>query len=136
MRQLRAAAAKVQEDLVALIAADGAAFEGVMATYRLPRGTAEEAAARREAIQSALRAATEIPLEVMRYAVEVLHLAQTAAELGNASAVSDAGVAGYMALAAAHSAALNVDINIGGLRNIVDGDRYRLREAVLAPAAE
>lgn len=135
MQQLRTAADRVQADLLGLMTTDSAAFEGVMAAYRLPRATTKEAAARREAIQTALRTATEVPLEVMRYAVEVLHLAQTAAELGNASAVSDAGVAGYMALAAAQSASLNVDINITGLRNIEDGDRYRrentdlLREA-------
>jgi glutamate formiminotransferase/formiminotetrahydrofolate cyclodeaminase len=137
MQQLRAAADRVQSDLLGLMSTDSAAFEAVMAAYRLPRATTEEATARRDAIQSALRTATEVPLEVMRYAVEVLHLAQTAAELGNASAVSDAGVAGYMALAAAQSASLNVDINITGLRNIEDGDRYRrensdlLREARL-----
>ncbi len=125
MQQLRASAASVQSSLVDLIATDSAAFEGVMSAYRLPRATADEAAARRAAIQAALRQATEVPLDIMRYAVEVLHLAYTAAEQGNASAVSDAGVAGYMALAAAQSASLNVDINISGLRNIEDGDRYR-----------
>jgi len=131
MEQLRARAAELQAALLDLIATDSAAFDAVMDAYKLPRGTADTANARRDAVQVALRAATEVPLEVLRRSVGVLRAVHTAAELGNASAISDAGVAGYLAFAAAQSAALNIEINIMGLRNLEDGDRYRRESAEL-----
>ncbi len=125
MKRLRTRAIELQRTLLSLMAADGEAFDAVMAAYRLEHETPELAEARRDAIQTALRRATEVPLETMRRAVEVLRLARIAAELGNPTAVSDAGVAGYMAFAAIRSASLNVDTNIRGLRDLEEGDRYR-----------
>jgi glutamate formiminotransferase/formiminotetrahydrofolate cyclodeaminase len=46
-----------------------------------------------------------------------LELAAVAAAKGNVNSVSDAGVAAEMARAAAHGAALNVRINLGGLKD-------------------
>lgn len=135
MRELRAASEACRETLLALAASDSAAFESVMAAYRLPRGTAAEGAARRAAIQAALERATENPLAVIDQSIAVLGLLQTAAEQGEASTISDAGVAGWLALAAAQGAALNVEINAMGLRDLEAGDRCRraaaegLREA-------
>ena len=125
MQRVLRRSGELQQELMDLIAVDSAAFEAVMASYRLPRHTAEEAEARREAIQDALRQAIEVPLETMRRGVDVLRLARTSAELGNATAVSDAGVAAFMAQAAVQSASLNVEINVLGLRNLEEGDRYR-----------
>ena len=48
--------------------------------------------ARKAAIAAAMRGATEVPLETLRYAVEALELAVTVARIGNPSAASDAGV--------------------------------------------
>ncbi len=135
MRQVRERAGALQRQLVELMAADSAAFDDVMGAYRLPRGTNEEADARRDAVQDALRKAIEVPLETMRQGVEVLRLARAAAEMGNANAVSDAGVSAYMAHGGIQSASLNVEINVMGLRDLEEGDRYRraavdlLREA-------
>lgn len=135
MRELRAAAEACRESLLALAASDSVAFESVMAAYRLPRGTAAESAARRTAIQAALERATENPLAVIDQSIAVLGLLQTAAEQGEASTISDVGVAGWLALAAAQGAALNVEINAMGLRDLEAGDRCRraaaegLREA-------
>jgi glutamate formiminotransferase/formiminotetrahydrofolate cyclodeaminase len=125
MKRLRARAAELQRRMLELIDEDADAFGSVMAAYRMPHATAEESEARRDAIQTTLRHATEVPLATMRHAVEVLRLARTAAELGNATAVSDAGVAGYLAQASVQSASLNVDINVRGLRDLEEGDRYR-----------
>jgi glutamate formiminotransferase/formiminotetrahydrofolate cyclodeaminase len=135
MRQVRTEAVRLQRELTDLMSQDSAAFEEVMAAYKLPRSTAPDADARRAAIQKALRGAIEVPIRTMQRAVDVLRVARTAAELGNANAVSDAGVAAYMAYAAVQSASLNVEINVMGLRDLDEGDRYRresgdlLREA-------
>jgi len=131
MARVRNEAQALQGELLDLMVADSAAYQSVMDAYGLPRATAEESAARREAIQRALRRATETPLETMRHAVKALSLVLAAAEHGNANAVSDAGVAGYVALASAQGAALNVETNVIGLSNLDEGDRYRREAAEL-----
>lgn len=128
MRHVRTEAARLQREMTDLMAQDSAAFDEVMAAYKMPRAVATDADARREAIQKALRGAIEVPIATMQRSVDVLRLSRSAAELGNANAVSDAGVAAYMAFAAAQSASLNVEINVMGLRDLEEGDRYR-REA-------
>src|SRR5262249_7793920 len=58
--------AGIRDRLTAAIDEDTAAYDGVVAAYRLPKGTGDEQAARKAAIQRALQAATEVPLEVMK----------------------------------------------------------------------
>jgi glutamate formiminotransferase/formiminotetrahydrofolate cyclodeaminase len=125
MKRLRARAYELQREMLGLMQRDERVFEAVMQAYRLPRDTAEESEARRDAVQTALVDATEVPLETMRAAVDTLRLAKTAAELGSTNAISDAGVAARMAHAAAHGASLNVAINVRSLRDLAEGDRYR-----------
>jgi formiminotetrahydrofolate cyclodeaminase len=54
-------------------------------------------------------------LAVARKSAEVLVLAAEIAAIGNTNALSDAGVAGSLAIAAIQSAALNVKVNGSGL---------------------
>ncbi len=94
--------------LLELVSADSRAFNAVMAAYKLDAN-----APNREAtIQTALRGAAEVPLDVMRHAVEALKLIRTVAERGNVNAATDAAVGAHMAAAACEGAALNVRINI------------------------
>jgi glutamate formiminotransferase/formiminotetrahydrofolate cyclodeaminase len=111
MEPLVAEAERLRQALTARIAEDTAAFEAVMAAYRLPRRTDEEKAARKAAIQAALAQAAKVPLATARDAVAALELAHTAARAGNANAITDAGTAAWMARAAVAGAALNVRIN-------------------------
>ncbi|HHY94515.1 MAG TPA: cyclodeaminase/cyclohydrolase family protein [Firmicutes bacterium] len=87
---------------------DTAAFLEVMAAYRMSR----EDPGRGQAIQSALRGAAEVPLEVMRCAIRILPLARMVLEQGIASARTDAAVAAIMAHAALQGAALNAMVNL------------------------
>ncbi len=52
--------------LTALIAEDSAAYDAVIAAYRLAKDTDDQKSARKTRIQDALRTAAEVPLEVMR----------------------------------------------------------------------
>lgn len=116
--ELRDVATKAQELKDALLASvdeDTRAFNRVMEAFALPKKSAEQQAARHEAIQEATRLATQVPLQVMQHAVHTLELAAVVAQKGLTSAVSDAGVAAIMAKAAAEGAALNVRINVGSL---------------------
>ena len=94
---------------------DTDAFNGFMEAMRLPRGTDEESAARDAAMAAASLEATVIPLEMIERAGDALELALVVAKEGNPRTVSDAGVAGATAVAAAQGASLNVRINLDDL---------------------
>jgi formiminotetrahydrofolate cyclodeaminase len=83
-------------------------------------------------MQSALKTATDVPLAIAETAVKVMELCMPVAEKGNKWAVSDAGVAILMAEAALRSAALNVYINLGSLKDAeFAADRRAKLEALL-----
>ena len=107
----------LRHHLTDLLEADVEVFTGVSAAYKMPRKAPEEKAARSAAIQEALKAATQVPLDVAKACVDVLELCTQAAEQGNRGAVSDAGVAVLMAEAGLRSAALNVIININAIKD-------------------
>ena len=60
---------RMRVQLAEAIDADTAAYDAVVAAYRLPKDTDEQKATRKDRIQQALRGATEVPLDVMRAAV-------------------------------------------------------------------
>lgn len=93
--------------LLELVSTDSRAFNAVMAAYKLDANAPN----RESVVQAALRGAAEIPLDVMRHAVEALKLIRTVAERGNVNAATDAAVGAHMAAAACEGAALNVRIN-------------------------
>jgi len=101
--------------LEGMVQADIQVFEQVMAAYGMVRGTDDEKAARKDAIQYALKAATLVPMECARACAEVIELADIVARKGNRNVVSDAGVGVAAAHAALRSAALNVYINTASI---------------------
>ena len=117
LAEAAAALKSTRERLTALADADTDAFNQVMAAYRLPKSTDQEKAARTDAIQQALKAATSAPLETLRVAGEAMRIAQTVAQHGNRSAASDVGVGVGLLEAAAQGAAANVRINLGSLKD-------------------
>ena len=112
---LQAPLADLRERLVELADEDTAAFDRLMAAYRLPKGTDEEKTARRAAIQTATRDATTVPLQTAMACARVLDLVGTVAALGNRSASSDLLVAMGLLRAAAEGAAANVRTNLDGI---------------------
>jgi len=111
--------------LTALIDRDSDAYAGVVGAYRLPKGTAAEQSTRKDAIQQAIRAATETPLETMRACQQALAEAVIVAGDGARTASSDAGVGVELLGAALRGAALNVDTNIGSLTDRAVAERMR-----------
>ncbi len=103
--------------LTGMIQADIDVFDKVMAAYGMARETEAEKTARSEAIQAALKEATDVPLACAQLCADVIELCRPVAEKGNLNVISDAGVAVLAAHAALRSAALNVYINIGGIRD-------------------
>jgi formiminotetrahydrofolate cyclodeaminase len=89
----------------------------VIHAYRLPRSTDVEQAARRTAIDDAMRSATETPLATMRACERVMREAETIASGGAASAASDVAVGIELLRTAARGAAINVDTNLAVLKD-------------------
>ena len=110
-------AQRVKDDLLRAVDEDTEAFNGVMAAMRLPKGTAEERAARGEALEQGYQAATRVPLQTAKACLEALRLSLDAAIKGNVNSASDAGVAALLARAGVEGAVLNVLINLGSVKD-------------------
>jgi formiminotetrahydrofolate cyclodeaminase len=96
---------------------DSEAYAFVSSAYALPKATDEEKAARSAAIQDALRQAVQIPVQVALACHRVIELSCDLVDKGNPGLVSDVGVAVVLAQAALHSAVLNVEVNLGGIKD-------------------
>ena len=105
-----------------LAQADSDAFDGVMDSFKLPKSTDAEKTERRDAIRKATLVAAEIPYETARAALALMKHLPELAKRGNGNAVSDVGVAGLLASAAAKGAVFNVEINLGSLPEEMGGE--------------
>jgi formiminotetrahydrofolate cyclodeaminase len=103
------------KDLLVLMDQDTLAYQEVVAALRLPKETEQQRTARREAVQKATREAASVPLETLRVVTSLVEAIGTAVEMGNPNCITDAGTAVQLARAAAHGAAYNVRINLGGI---------------------
>jgi formiminotetrahydrofolate cyclodeaminase len=116
-RQIQAEAAALLDRLRAGIDRDAAAYDAVIAAYRLPRESDDEKARRAEAIQAATQRAALVPLELAEASVAVVDLAERAIGKTNPNAASDLAVAALFAVAALDGAAANVEINLAALKD-------------------
>ena len=108
---------KLVDELLLLIDEDTAAFNRIMDCFSMPKGTAEEKAARAAALEAATLYAAQVPLKTMEAALKALPLALQMAQNGNPASASDAGVAALAAVAGIRGARLNVRINCAGLQD-------------------
>ena len=124
------------KELLALVDEDTEAFNRIMDSFKLPKATEEEKAARTQAIQSATLYATQVPLRTMKAAYAVFPLLKSMAETGNPASVSDAGVGALAARSAVLGAYLNVKINAAGLKDRSIAEPILAEAAGIASAAE
>ena len=115
-------AGALRRALTAAIADDAAAFEAVMAAYRLQEGSPERKAA---AVETATYQAAEVPLRVAALAVQAAQLAEEMARVGNVNAATDAAAAALLARAAVEAAVLNVRVNAPSLKDESTADKFR-----------
>lgn len=120
-------------ELARLMDADTEAYAQVSAAYGMPRATDGQKSARTQAIQQALRAALVAPMDAARAAYRVIEIAAPLVDAGNPNLVSDVGVAAKLGQAALECAALNVEINLAGIK---DDGFCAARRAELAPLVE
>lgn len=115
LKEVEARGKSLQTKFLVLAGEDARAYDGVIQALRLPKGTDEQRATRKDAMQRAYRHATEVPMETIRACIQALELAKEAAEKGNRNAITDVGMAAILAQAAMRGAGLNVRINLAAV---------------------
>jgi glutamate formiminotransferase / formiminotetrahydrofolate cyclodeaminase len=121
MKKILEEAEKLRAELTAAVKEDSEVFDQVMAVYKLPKTDPERA----PSIQEKTLQAAQVPLEAAKKSNRVAQLALEAARSGNKNAITDAGSAVNLAVAAINSAAYNVRINLADL------DDKKLRDEIL-----
>lgn len=105
------------EELKELTRKDMAAFNDYMKCFRMANNTAEEKEARNQAIQTAAKKATIVPLSICRVCLYLLEQAEVLSHFGNKMAISDVGVGAYICEASLRACMLSVDINIPTIKD-------------------
>ena len=115
--RVRAAADGLTDEALDLAEADSAAFEKVVTAYQLPKDTPEHTAARSEAIAEALGGAARPPADLMAAAVRLAGLAEDLLTVANRNVISDIAAAAAAISAAAVTAQVNIEANLGGIKD-------------------
>jgi glutamate formiminotransferase/formiminotetrahydrofolate cyclodeaminase len=135
MNEILNQAERLRRDLTSAVEEDAAAFEAIMAAFKLPKETPEQQVVRSAGIEKATLNAAQIPLVTAEKTVKVMALAERCTALGNLNAISDAGSAFSMGRAALTSAGYNVRINVNGLSDKTSGDTLLAKLAALEKTA-
>lgn len=114
---VREKALKLRNDLLDGIEKDSIAYAKVMSAYKLPKANDEEKKIRSLEIQSGLKAAVLVPMEIAVKANKVIELSAEVVKHGNKNAVTDGLVSAMMARTATLAALLNAKINLGSIND-------------------
>lgn len=112
---------------------DAAAFDEVMAAYKLPRATDDERAARSATIQEATYRAALTPLALAEASAAVVELAERALGKTNTNVTSDLAVAALLGVVGLDGAAVNVEVNLAALKD--EGRKTELATRLAAAQA-
>jgi formiminotetrahydrofolate cyclodeaminase len=115
MEGIRKKAVSIQRRLFQAIDEDSKSYEAVLKAFRLPRNSEKERHDRAKEIQRAYRGATRPPQLVCQQSLQLLEYSKTLMMKGNPNALSDAGVAAFLADAACAGGLLNIEINLAGV---------------------
>ena len=117
MTDFASKAGALRQRLLRNVDADTAAYNAVLAAYRMPKATDAEKRMRADAIQAALKEASRVPMAVAEDAAQVISLGAAVIEKGLSSARTDGLVGVMMARSAALGALRNVEINLEDIRD-------------------
>jgi glutamate formiminotransferase/formiminotetrahydrofolate cyclodeaminase len=109
-------AQSLKDEFLRAVDLDTMAFNKLMDAYRLPKKTEQQKQESAQAVEEAVKEATLVPLGVLEKSIEALNLAREISLKGNKNSLSDAGVAGLTAQAAAEGAYYNIKINLPNLK--------------------
>jgi len=117
VKELAVNAQSLKDEFLRDVDLDTLAFNKLMEAYRLPKKTEELKKERAQAVEEALKEATLVPFGVLEKSIKALNMAREIALKGNKNSLSDAGVAGLTAQAAAEGAYYNIKINLPNLQD-------------------
>ena len=112
MEEISKKALTIQKRLFRAMDEDSKSFDAVIKAFRLPRGSEKERLQRVREIQKAYQNATLTPQLVCEQSIQLLEYSKTLVLKGNPNAMSDAGVAAFLADAALAGGLLNIGINL------------------------
>lgn len=112
-----ARASKLEADLLTMIDKDAEGFYPLSKAYGLPTSTEEEKQFKAETMESALKVACEVPLNIVRACYEAIKLHEDLVDKGSRLAISDVGVGVQCLRAAILGGQLNVLININSIKD-------------------
>lgn len=115
VHKIRDTADQLRGEALSLAEDDVAAFTAVTEAYRLPKGDERLAAERTNAIEAATLGAARPPEALVHLVSRVLALAEDLLPIGNRNVISDVAAAAEAARAAATTARVNIEINLGGI---------------------
>lgn len=117
MQALKARCDIMQNELLNLVERDAEFFEPLSKAYGLPSKTDEEKAEKERIMESALKVACTVPMEIMAACCEAIDIIADFAGKGSPLAISDAGVGIEFCKAALKGASLNVYINTKAMKD-------------------
>ena len=117
LRGIKKAVSGIQKRLFRAIEEDAKSYEAVLKAFHLPKDTEKERRVRSKAIRQAYRQATITPRLVCQQSIELLEYSNTLILKGNPNALSDVGVAAFLADTAVKGGLLNIGINLGPIRD-------------------
>ena len=126
MRNIIKQADELRKNMLDIIDRDTKAFNQVSAVFAMPKGTDEEKEVRNDAMQTALKACTITPFEMIQCSYNALILVTEVIGNFNTNAASDLGVAVISLKASAQGAWLNVLINLDGIRDEIFTAKYMI----------
>jgi len=103
---------RLSETFLSIADEDAEAYGGFSAALKMPRESDAEIAARTDAMRTAARGASEVPLRCLEACLDLVGAAEALAGRSNPNAASDVDVAALLGEAAARGAAANVLINL------------------------
>ena len=117
--------------LLYLVDEDTNAFNKIIEGFRMPKSNSEEIEARKQAIESATKYATEIPFQVMETAFNSMEVMQAMLKDGLQSSLSDAAVGVLCARTAVVGAYFNVRINAKDIKDRVFAEEISSKAKVI-----
>ncbi|PKK38709.1 Formiminotetrahydrofolate cyclodeaminase [Clostridiaceae bacterium JG1575] len=137
MKKKREALLSAKTQFIDLVEEDTEGFNTFMAALKMPKGTEEEKAVRKTALDAAKGDIINTPEKIALLADELWDAVDLASNHGNPNAVSDAGVAALMLDAGIKAALLNVKINLPMVKDEAKKAQYvKTMNELLARSSE
>jgi len=115
MEWIRKKGLSIQKRLFRAIDEDSKSFDAVIKAFRLPQNSEKERLRRVKKIERAYQRATLTPQLVCQQSLQLLGYSKTLILTGNPNAISDAGVAAFLADAAYAGGLLNINTNLAAV---------------------